>query len=161
MVAKEDIEGMDDIKSEREIILDEIKSLEDDKKKLIDKVKKFNEKKRLKSLELKAIEPYLAENKDVTAVPLLRRLRRLEFRLSQTMNPKSEKDVVKEIQKVEKELKGRLKIERMRKRKKLLEGDLNKIDKEIETINQKLKDIREELKDKRTYFKSIKTEIIF
>lgn len=160
MAKKEDVVGLEGIaaepKSERDLILEEIKSLENEKASLISKVNKLNEKRRLKTIEVKAMEPYLNEKKDVRAGPLLKKLKRLEFRLSQTINPKSEKNIIKQIQKLDKELKDILKIERMRKRKKLLEKDIKKLDEEIEKINQKLKEIREELKEKRTLFKSLK-----
>jgi len=143
-------------KSEVELVLEEIRALESDKKEFIDKVKKFNESRRLKSIEIKAMEPYLTEKKSVSVGPLLRILRKLEFRLSQIINPKSEKDVVKQIQKVEKELKVSFKIEHMRKRKKYLEKDVEKIDKSIEIINTKLSKIRSQLKERREFFKNTK-----
>ena len=156
MVMKDERFETEKPKTERELILEDIRSLEGGKKELIDKVKKLNEKKKLKSLELKAMEPYLAEKRNVSAGPLIKRLKGLEFRLSQTINPKSEKDLVKEITILEKELRARLKIERMRKRKGYLESDLEKIDQEIQKVNDGLKDVRDDLKDRRTSFKTIR-----
>jgi len=158
MVQKDKIEDIETQhpKSERDLILEEIRVLEENKKHHIDEIKKLNERKRLKSLEHKALEPYLNENKNVQVGPLLKKLRHLEFKLSQVMNPKNEKEIVKSIQSLEKELKNRFKVERMRKRKDFLESDLKKVDKDIEDVNGKLKDIRDELKERRDSFKSLK-----
>lgn len=129
-------------------IEEHVKKLEERKGELLEKITKLNGRLRYKEHELKAIEPFIEQTKDVRIGPLRKELRQLEFRIStQAYTPKIEKDLIKQVKKVEAELANVSEVERARRKQKLVEGDIEQAKKEISDIEPELKKIRDELND--------------
>lgn len=127
---------------------DYIKTLEAKKAELLEKIKKLNSRLRYKQYEQKALEPFLEQTKDVKIGPLRKQLRQLEFRIStQAYTPKIEKEMVKQVKKLEAELAKVSEVERARRKKHLVDRDIEEVKKEIASIEPELKKIREELKE--------------
>jgi len=136
-----------------EIMMDEqelskkITELETKKTDLINRIKKLNARIRYKKYEEKALGPFLEQTKDVKIAPLRKRKRAIEFKISTAAyTPKIERELLKEVKKVDKELEEVREVERARRKKMLVEKDLKEADAEIKTIEEELKVIREELK---------------
>ncbi len=139
---------MEDIAFSKEEQDEHVKALEQRKEELIEKIKKLNGKLRYKKYEQKSLEPFLEQTKDVRIGPLRKQLRMLEFRIStQAYTAKHERELVKEVKKVEAELIKVADVEKARRKKKLVDGDIEHIEKEIASIEPELKKIRDELND--------------
>ena len=133
---------------ELEDVEGKIKTLEDEKSKLIDEIKKNYARIKYKKYEEKALEPFLKKTESVRVEPVRRRLRQLEFKIAtQAYTPAIEKQLVKEVKKVEAELKELRQIERARRKKRLVTQDIDDAEKRIGGIEETLKKIRSELKD--------------
>lgn len=124
------------------------KHLEGKKAEFIEKIRKLNGRLRYKEYEKKALEPFLEQTKDVQIGLLRKELRQLEFRIStQAYTPKIEKELIKEVKKLESELSNVSEIERARRKKKLVDMDIDEAKKQISEIEPELKKIREALDD--------------
>lgn len=133
---------------ELEEVESQIKDLEQKKAALIEEIKKNYGRIRYKKYEEKALEPFLKETEGVRVGPVRKRLRQLEFRIStQAYTPQMERQMVKDVKKVEEELKGMRQIERARRKKKLVQQDILEAEKRIAEIEEELKKIRETLKE--------------
>ncbi|HLD60065.1 MAG TPA: hypothetical protein VI912_03665 [Candidatus Bilamarchaeaceae archaeon] len=125
-----------------------ITELEDKKGKLIDRIRQLNKRIKHKKYEHKALEPFVEKTKDVRIGPLRRQKRAIEFRIStQAYTPKMEREWLKEVKKIDDELAKVKEIEWARRKKKLVEQDIEEGEKEIETIEKELKELRTKLKD--------------
>ncbi len=134
---------------------DYIRSLETKKADLLERIKKLNGRLRYKQYEQKALEPFLEKTKDVRIGPLRKDLRNLEFRIStQAYTPKIEKELVKQVKKLEAELGKVAEVERARRKKMLVDGDIEQVNREIAAIEPELKRIRDELND---HYESMKS----
>jgi uncharacterized coiled-coil DUF342 family protein len=124
-----------------------ITGLETQKAALIEKIKKLNGRIRYKKYEEKALEPFLEKTKDIRIAPLRKQKRALEFRISTSAyTPKMEKELIKQVKKVDKELEAVREVERARRKKMLVAQDIEDANKEIVVIETELHTIREELK---------------
>jgi uncharacterized coiled-coil DUF342 family protein len=124
-----------------------IGELEARKAELINRIKKLNARIRYKKYEQKALEPFLEETKDVKIAPLRKMKRALEFKIATAAyTPKMERDLLKEVKKVDKQLEEVREVERARRKKVLVEGDLKEAEAEILTIEEELKKLRDELR---------------
>ena len=125
-----------------------IKELEEEKSKLINEIKKNYGRIRYKKYEEKALEPFLKETEGVMIGPVRKKLRRLEFKIAtQAYTPQIERQLVKEVKKVEDELKELRAVEKARRKKKLVKQDIEDCEKRIAEIEGELKGMRSELKD--------------
>jgi uncharacterized coiled-coil DUF342 family protein len=132
---------------DEEALSKRINELEARKADLINRIKKLNARIRYKKYEQKAIEPFLEQTKDVKIAPLRKMKRALEFKIATAAyTPKMERDLLKEVKKVDKQLEEVREVERARRKKVLVESDLKEAEAEILTIEEELKKIREELK---------------
>jgi len=135
-----------------------IKELEDDKTKLINEIKKNYGRIRYKKYEEKALEPFLKETQHVMIGPVRKKLRRLEFKIAtEAYTPQIERQLVKEVKKVEDELKELRAVEKARRKKKLVQQDIVDCDKRIEEIEVDLKGMRSELRDLYGKLKTMKS----
>ena len=134
-----------------------LEDLEKKKGELIEEAKKVNNRLKYKEMELKAIEPFVKQTEDVNPEPVKRRLRRLEFKIStQAFTPKKEKELLKRLKTLEKEAEFVLKVERARKKKALIEKDLEELRKKKEELDKQLSEIREQIKEMRKRIKEEK-----
>jgi uncharacterized coiled-coil DUF342 family protein len=130
-----------------EEIEERIKQLEEEKKTLIEEIKELNNRLRYKTMEHKALLPFVEKTKDVRVDNIIKQLKGLEFKVAtQAHTPQMERNLVKKIMELEKELSKHKGVFRARKKLKLIESDLNEIKKKIEEVEGKLKAIRKELK---------------
>lgn len=130
---------------------DELKSkitkLEKRKGELIEKITKINRRIRYKEYERKALEPFLEKTKDIQIDPIKRKKRVIEFKIAtQAYTPKIERELVKEVKKIDKELEDIREIDRARRKIKYVAKDIEDMQKDIASIEEELKKIREELK---------------
>jgi len=133
---------------ELEEVESQIKDLEQKKSVLIEEIKKNYGRIRYKKYEEKALDPFLKETENVMVGPVRKRLRQLEFRIStQAYTPQMERLMVKDVKKVEEELKGMRQVERARRKKRLVQQDIIDAENRIKAIEEDLKKIRETLKD--------------
>lgn len=133
---------------ELEEVESQIKDLEQKKSALIEEIKKNYGRIRYKKYEEKALDPFLKETENVMVGPVRKRLRQLEFRIStQALTPQMERQMIKEVKKVEEELKGLRQVERARRKKKLVQQDIIDAENRIKEIEAELKKIRETLKE--------------
>lgn len=129
-------------------IEEEIKQLEDEKKVLIDEIKTLNNRLKYKTMEHMALMPFVEKTKDVRVDSLMKQLRGLEFKVAtEAHTPQMEKNIVKKIMGLEKQLSKYKGVFKARKKLKLVESDLNKIKMGIDEIEKKLKAIRKKLKE--------------
>lgn len=133
---------------ELEDVETQIKALEQKKSSLIEEIKKNYGRIRYKKYEEKALEPFLKETENIHVGPVRKRLRQLEFKIStQALTPQMERLMIKDVKKVEEELKGMRKVERARRKKKLVQQDIIEAENRIKEIEEELKKIRETLKE--------------
>jgi uncharacterized coiled-coil DUF342 family protein len=133
---------------ELEEVESRIKELEDSKTKLITEIKKNYGRIRYKKYEEKALEPFLKETESVMVGPVRKRLRQLEFKIAtQAYTPQIERQLIKEVKKVEEELKSLRAVEKARRKKKLVQQDIVDCETRITQIEDELKGMRSELKD--------------
>ena len=124
-----------------------ITELESQKSELIERIKKLNARVRYKKYEEKALIPFLEQTKDVKIAPLRKMKRAIEFRISTAAyTPKIERELLKEVKKVDEALAKVREVERARRKKMLVENDLEEANKEILVIEEQLKVIRDGLK---------------
>ncbi|MGV8176200.1 MAG: hypothetical protein ACP5NX_00145 [Candidatus Bilamarchaeaceae archaeon] len=124
-----------------------IAELEKEKSALIERIKKLNGKIRYKQYEKKALEPFLEQTKDVRIAPLRKQKNILDFRIStQAYTPKIERELVKELKKIEEALEKVREVERGRRKIRLVEQDIVEAEAEIKKIEEALAKMREELK---------------
>ncbi|MEK6979214.1 MAG: hypothetical protein AABW86_03245 [Candidatus Micrarchaeota archaeon] len=143
-----------------------ITELEVKKTDLINRIKKVNARKRYKQYEEKALEPFLEKTRDVDVGPLRRQRRAIEFRIAtQAYTPKMEKELLKAAKKLDDQLAQFQEVERARRKKRYVIGDLAECEKEITEIETQLHVIRDELKklydEARTYKSASKKGIKF
>ncbi len=132
---------------EEEELKGKIDELEKKKSELIERIKALNRRIRYKKYEQKALEPFLEQTKDVQVAPLRKQKRALDFRISTAAyTPKMEKELIKQLKKVDEELDKVKEVERARRKIKYVEQDITDGETEILKIETELKVIREELK---------------
>ncbi|MDD5022564.1 MAG: hypothetical protein PHU63_00135 [Candidatus ainarchaeum sp.] len=125
-----------------------IRKLEETKRKKISEIRKLNERKRYKSYEQRALEPFVEKTNNVRIGPLKKQMKSLEFRIAtQAYTPKKERDILKELKKLEADYSKVREIERARRKLKLVTDDITLIDKDIERIEGDLKVIRDQLNE--------------
>jgi len=124
-----------------------IEGLEGKKAELIERIKQLNRRIRYKKYEKKALEPFLEQTKDIKVVPYRKMKKAIEFRIATAAyTPRMEKDLIIELQKVEKKLDDVREVERARRKYQYVEKDITDGEVEIGKIEGELKIIREELK---------------
>jgi len=139
---------------DNEELKERLKRLEEEKMKLIERAKKVNRRYRYKTMELKAIEPYVKATENVKTGPVKAKLRRLEFKIStQAYTPRREKEILKRIKGLEEDIEKALKIERARRKMALIEKDIAELSKEKEEVDKALSAIREEINSVRNKLK--------
>lgn len=107
----------------------------------------LNRRIRYKKYEQKALLPFLEQTKDVRVIPFRKQKRALEFRISTAAyTPRMEKELLKELKKVDEELDKVKEVERARRKQVYVEKDIQDGETEIVGIEGQLKTIREELK---------------
>ncbi len=132
----------------KEYVENSIKELKARKAGFLEKIGKLNGRLRYKEYEKKALEPFLEQTKNVRVGPLRKALRDLETRIAtQAYTPKIEKELVKEVKKIEVELAKVSEVEWARRKKMLVDGDIERARKEIAAIEPELRKIRKELDD--------------
>lgn len=132
---------------EEDALKAKIDELEKKKSELIERIKALNRRIRYKKYEQKALEPFLEQTKDVQVAPLRKQKRALDFRISTAAyTPKMEKDLLKQLKKVDEELDKVKEVERARRKIKYVLQDITDGETEITKIETELKVIRDELK---------------
>ncbi|MFA5381628.1 MAG: hypothetical protein WC356_00550 [Candidatus Micrarchaeia archaeon] len=136
-----------------------IQEVEKEKNEFIEEAKKINKRLHYKSLELKALQPFIKENPNIRIGPYKKELRELEFRVStQAFTPKIEKALLKQIKEVKKKHDEALVVENARRKARLVEEDITQITKRKEELDKKLSELREEINDIREKIKKRKEE---
>jgi uncharacterized coiled-coil DUF342 family protein len=130
---------------------DEVKArideLEGKKNELIERIKQLNRRIRYKKYEQKALQPFLEQTKDVQVAPFRKRKRALEFKISTAAyTPRMEKELIKQLKKVDEKLDEVREVERARRKIRYVEQDIQDGESEIGTIEVELKTIRDELR---------------
>jgi len=126
-----------------------VEELEKRKGELIERIKALNRRIRYKKYEQKALEPFLEQTKDVRVGPIHKTKRALEFKISTAAyTPRMEKELLKKMRVVEKQLGEVREVERARRKAKYVEQDIKDGEEEIAKIEVELKSIREDLKRK-------------
>lgn len=124
-----------------------IEELEKKKSELIERIKQLNRRIRYKKYEKKALEPFLEQTKEVRTGQYHKRKKGLEFKIATSAyTPKMEKDLIKELKKVEKKLDEVREVERARRKYQYVEKDILEGETEVGQIEVELKSIRDELK---------------
>lgn len=132
---------------ELEMIQEKIKELETAKAELIERVKYLTRRVRYKKFEQKALEPYLEQTKGVQVFPLRKRRNMIEFRIATAAyTPRMEKELLKEVRKLDEELDKVREVERARRKKQYVDQDIEQGEKEIVDIESSLKDVRDKLR---------------
>jgi uncharacterized coiled-coil DUF342 family protein len=125
----------------------QIEELEKKKAELIDRIKQLNRRIRYKEYEERALRPFLEQTKDVQIAPYRKQKRALEFRISTAAyTPKMEKELIKQLKKIDDQLDKFKEVERARRKIKYVEQDITEGKGEIGKIEGELKNIREELR---------------
>lgn len=132
---------------EEEDLKQQITSLEEKKKSLIDRIIELNKRIRYKKYEQKSLEPFLEKTKDVIIGPLRKQKRAMEFRISTAAyTPQIERELLKQMKKIDESLAKVRDVERARRKKVLVAKDLEDAQAEITKIEEELKIIRDSLK---------------
>jgi len=147
-------------------IIAQLQQLEEKKKVLIEEAKRINRRLHYKEVELKAILPFVKSTEGVRTGPVRATLRKLEFKIStQAFTPKKEREILKEVKGLEKDLEQVLKIEKARRKKDLVEKDIkeltarrDEVDKELSDLRQGISDLREKMKETRKKHVSVSAE---
>ncbi|MEW6528308.1 MAG: hypothetical protein AB1391_00315 [Candidatus Micrarchaeota archaeon] len=125
-----------------------INSLKNKKAELIKKIMRLNNRLKYKQYEQKALEPFLEQTKHIRIDLLRKKHRQLEFTIStQAYTPKIERDLVREVKKIENELAKVSDVERARQKKHLVDEDITYLQREIVVVDSELKKIRDELNE--------------
>ena len=136
---------------------DKIVKLEEEKKELIEQVKKYNKELKLRNIEYQAVKKLIEQGHAEDATKIIRRLKALEFKIStQALTPSVEKKYIKKVVELEKKLIKLKPYLNARKRAQFLEKEIENTEKSIEEIEEKLKEIRSELKELYKEFKLMK-----
>lgn len=123
-----------------------IETLKAEKHKLIKIIKNLEERIRYKEYEQKALEPFLEQTKNIKITPLRKLLNQLEFKIStQAYTPKIEKDLIKEVKHIEKELSKTTHIEKSRKRMEVIKNEIKEDKERVENAKKEFNRIQEEL----------------
>lgn len=130
---------------------DEVKTrideLEGKKGELIERIKQLNRRIRYKKYEQKALQPFLEQTKNVQVAPYRKQKRALEFKISTAaFTPRMEKELIKQLKKVDEKLDEVKEVERARRKIRYVEQDIKDGEDEIGNIEKDLKVIREELR---------------
>lgn len=134
-----------------------IDELEGKKTELIERIKQLNRRVRYKKYEQKALQPFLEQTKDVQVVPFRKQKRALEFKISTAAyTPRMEKELIKQMKKVDEKLDEVKEVERARRKIRYVEQDITEGEGEISKIEVELKVIREELKKLYDDMKSVR-----
>jgi uncharacterized coiled-coil DUF342 family protein len=145
---------------EEDTLKAKIDELEKKKSELIERIKNLNRRIRYKKYEQKALEPFLEQTKDVLIAPLRKQKRALDFRISTAAyTPKMEKELIKQLKKVDEQLDKVKEVERARRKIKYVEQDIADGEAEIVKIETELKTIREELKKLYDEMKSFRMSV--
>lgn len=124
-----------------------IEELEKKKSELIERIRQLNRRIRYKKYEQKALLPFLEQTRDVQVIPYRKQKRALEFRIATSAyTPRMEKELIKQMKKVDEQLDKVKEVERARRKIRYVEKDITDGEGEIGTIETDLKSIREELK---------------
>ena len=124
-----------------------IDELESRKSGLIEKIKEVNRRLRYKKYEQKALAPFVEQTKDIRIGPIRKKKNAIEFKIStQAYTPRLEREWLKEVRKLDEKLKEVREIEWARKKKKLVDRDIEIAEADVIKIETELKKIREELK---------------
>jgi uncharacterized coiled-coil DUF342 family protein len=124
-----------------------IEELEKKKAELIERIKALNRRIRYKKYEQKALVPFLEQTKDVRTGQFHKMKKAIEFKIATSAyTPKMERDLIKELRKVEEELGKVREVERARRKAMYVERDIAEGESEIVKIETELKVIREDLK---------------
>jgi len=133
--------------TDEETLKTKIDELEKKKTELIDRIKQLNRRIRYKKYEQKALEPFLEQTKDVQIAPYRKQKRALEFRIATAAyTPKMEKELIKQLKKIDDALDKVKEVERARRKIRYVEQDITEGEAEIGTIETELKTIRDELR---------------
>jgi len=133
--------------ADEETLDSKIEELEKKKGELIERIRYLNRKIKYKKYEQKALEPFLEQTKEVQVIPFRKQKRALEFRIATAAyTPKMEKELIKQLKKVDAELDKVKEVERARRRARFLEQDVMDGETEIVRIEELLKGIRDELR---------------
>ena len=124
-----------------------IKELEDTKTDMIDRIRYLIRRIKYKKFEQKALEPYLEQTKEVQIMPLRKRKNMIEFTIATAAyTPRLERDMIKEIRNLEKQLESVKEVERARRKKRYVDEDIARGEEEIAEIENKLVNVRENLR---------------
>jgi len=124
-----------------------VEELEKRKAELIERIKVLNRRIRYKKYEQKALQPFLEQTKDVRTGQFHKQKKAIEFKIATSAyTPKMERDLIKELRKVEEELGKVREVERARRKAMYVEKDIADGEAEIVGIETELKVIREDLK---------------
>jgi uncharacterized coiled-coil DUF342 family protein len=133
-----------------------IQELEKRKAELIEQIRKLNRRLRYKQYEQKALEPYIEKTKGIHIGPLRRKKNAIEFRISpQAYTPRLEREWLKEVRKLEEQLKEVKDIEWARRKLRLVQGDITECETQITAVEPELQKIRGELKQ---LYEDVKTQ---
>ncbi len=128
---------------------EEISKLTARKNELIERVKRVSKGLKYKTIELNALEPLAAQAERENPFILIRKLKKLEFRLStQASTPKTEKlmmkdiiDLERKIRKVKPLLTASSRIRRVREDLKYYEGEMVKVESELRDLRSRLREL--------------------
>jgi uncharacterized coiled-coil DUF342 family protein len=133
--------------TDEETLKTKVEELETKKTELIERIKSLNRRIRYKEYEEKALKPFLEQTKEVQIAPFRRQRRALEFRIATAAyTPRMEKELLKQMKKIDEELEKHKEVERARRKIKYVEQDIADGKAEIITIETDLKVIRDELR---------------
>ena len=125
----------------------QIEELEKKKSELIEEIKQLNRRIRYKKYEKEALKPYLEQTKEVQIAPFRKQKRAIEFKIATSAyTPKMEKDLLKELKKIDTQLDKVKEVDRARRKAKYVEQDITEGEQKIIEIEVQLKSIREKLK---------------
>ena len=145
---------------ELEKINQEIKTLEDTKVEMIDRVRYLTRRIRFKKFEQKALEPYLEETRDVQIAPLRKRRNRMEFMIATAAyTPKIEREWLKEVRKLDEELEKVKEVERARRKIRFVEDDIKDGELEIVDLENKIRDSKDKLRRLYDEAKSVRMSV--
>jgi uncharacterized coiled-coil DUF342 family protein len=132
---------------DEETLRAKIEELEKKKSELIDRIKQLNRRIRYKEYEEKALRPFLEQTKDVQIAPYRKQKRALEFKIATAAyTPKMEKELIKQLKKIDEQLDKYKEVERARRKIRYVEQDITDGKTEITQIETELKVIRDELR---------------
>ncbi|VVB65594.1 Uncharacterised protein [Candidatus Gugararchaeum adminiculabundum] len=123
-----------------------INELEAKKQELIVKVVEINKQLRYKEHKLEAIKGLVSGEKAKNPFQLKRELKKLEFEISQSMNAKRERELIKEVRIKEEEFEKARELDHMRRKVSLVEGDIELLKKEQLEIDKQIQEVRAGLK---------------